>query len=87
MGSQVRKDCPRLKKFAFPVKLSCHTAEVGKQTCLKVRIKSQIRKFWGSFRYRKSEIFLGVPVRKSQIRKFLQKTTILCLKTDLKVDF
>ncbi len=33
--------------------------------------KSQIRKFLGSFRYRKSANFLDVPVRKSQIRKLL----------------
>ncbi len=44
--------------------------ELGKQTFLKVR-KAQIRKFWGSFRYRKSAYFLGMSVRKSQICKFL----------------
>ncbi len=33
--------------------------------------KSEIRKLRGSFRYRKSANFLGVPVSKSQIRKFL----------------
>jgi hypothetical protein len=35
------------------------TPEEGKQTFYKVR-KSQIRKFLGSFRYRKSANFLGV---------------------------
>jgi hypothetical protein len=33
--------------------------------------QSQIRKFLDSFRYRKSATFLGMPVRKPQIRKFL----------------
>ncbi len=33
--------------------------------------KSQIRRFLGLFLYGKSAKFLGVPVRKSQIRKFL----------------
>jgi hypothetical protein len=33
--------------------------------------KSQNRKFWGSFRNRKLANFWGVPVHKSQLRKFL----------------
>jgi hypothetical protein len=63
--------------------------------------KWQIRKFLGSFRYHKSANFLGVPVRKSQIRKFLRCASpqiahpqistkyckTLCLKTVLKVVF
>ncbi len=44
-------------------------SEVGKQTFLEVR-KSQFRKFLGSFRNRKSVIFLSVLVRNSQIRNF-----------------
>ncbi len=36
--------------------------------------KSQISKILGSFRYRKYAKFLGMSVRKSQIRKFLQNT-------------
>jgi hypothetical protein len=39
-------------------------SEVGRQTYLKGR-KSQIFKFLGSFRYRKSANFFGMPVRKS----------------------
>ncbi len=64
--------------------------------------KSQIRKSLGfrrSFRYRLSAYFLGVLVRKSQnhkfllligksqIRKFLQNTALLCFKLVLKVAF
>ncbi len=66
----------------------CIWSEVGKQTFLEVR-KSKIRKFLSSFRYQKSVNFLGVPVRKSQIRNFLfsQNTAKLCLKTALKVVF
>ncbi len=37
--------------------------------CVKL-LSPQIRKFLGSFRYIKSVNFLGVPVRRSQIRKF-----------------
>ncbi len=48
--------------------LSVLFPEVGKQTFFKVR-KSQIRNFYGSFRYRKSATFLSVTVRKSQIHK------------------
>ncbi len=67
---------------------------VRTKLCFLVR-KSQIRKFLGSFRYRKSAKKLCVPVRKSQIRKFLrlirkskirkflQNTSQLCLKTVL----
>ncbi len=44
---------------------------MGKQTCLKGR-KSKIRKFLGSFRCRKSANCLRVPVRKSQILKFVR---------------
>ncbi len=62
----------------------------------KVR-KSQIRKFLGSFRYRKSAHFLGKPLCKSKIcnfllispqiaiRKFLQNTAQLCLKTVIQI--
>jgi hypothetical protein len=46
------------------------TPELDKQTFLKVR-KAEIRKFWGSFRYRESTNFLGMPVRKTQISTFL----------------
>ncbi len=42
--------------------------------------KSQIRKFLGLFGNRKSDNFLGVPGRESQIRKFLQNTVQLFLK-------
>jgi hypothetical protein len=42
---------------------------MGKEFFLVVR-KSQIRKFMGSFRNRKSANFSGAPARKSQIRKF-----------------
>ncbi len=61
---------------------------------IKIR-KSQVRKFLGPFRFHKS--FLGVPVlksqihkflwlnRKTQIRNFLQNTAQLCLKKLLKV--
>ncbi len=56
-------------------------------------LKSQIRKFWGSFRYHKYANFLGMPIRKlkirkflwlfrkSQNRKFLQNSAQLCLNT------
>jgi hypothetical protein len=44
-------------------------SEEGKQSFFEVR-KSKIRKGLGSFRYRKSENFLGVPVYKLQSRKF-----------------
>jgi hypothetical protein len=95
MVSQVRKDFPRLIQFAFPIKLKFLTVlypiiqqRWANKLCFKVR------KFLGSFRYRKSEIFLSVPVRKffwlirkSQIHKFLQKNALLCFKTVLKVDF
>jgi hypothetical protein len=59
------------------------TPEVGKQTFYKVR-KSQIRKFLGSFRYHKPANFFGV---QSAIRKFLQNTSQICLKTILNVFF
>jgi hypothetical protein len=66
---------------------------MGKQTFFWVR-KSQIVKFLGSFRYRRYENFLGMPVSKSQIRKFvllirkfLQNTAQLCFKSFLKVVF
>ncbi len=61
--------------------------------------KSQIWKFLGSFRNRQSTSFLVVLVRKSQnlqilwlirksqIRKFLQNTALLRLKTVIKVVF
>ena len=71
------------------------TPEVGKQTFYKVR-KSQIRKFLGSFRYRKSANFLGVLSAnwqivminpKLKIRKFLQNTAQICLKTIMTVLF
>jgi hypothetical protein len=48
---------------------------MGKRTYLNVR-KPQIHKFLGSFLYRKSANFLGVPVRKSQIRKFLRRSSL-----------
>ncbi len=63
---------------------------------LKVR-KSQIHKFLGSIRIHKYANFFGMPVHKlkifkflllipkAQIRKFLQNTAQLCLKTVLKV--
>jgi hypothetical protein len=71
-------------------------AEVGKHFFK--RLQSQIRKFLYLFRYLKSANFLGVTARKLlirklrlfgkwQIRKFLQNTPQLCLKTILKVVF
>jgi hypothetical protein len=56
---------PRIHKE----KIRCYI-EMGKQTFLNSK-KFKIRKFLGSFRYRKFTNFLGVPVRKSQIRQFL----------------
>ncbi len=53
--------------------------EVGKQTFLKV-VKSQIHEFSVSFCCRQSAHFLGMQVRKSQTRKFLQKNTY-CITT------
>jgi hypothetical protein len=54
----------------------------------KVR-KRQLRKFSSSFRNSKSANFLGGPVRKSQIRRFLCfiYNSQICLKTVLKVVF
>ncbi len=55
--------------------------------------KSQIRKYWSSFRYRKSPDFLGKPVcksnfyNKSQIRTYLQNTVQPCLETVIKAVF
>ncbi len=45
-------------------------AKVGTQILF--LFKSQIYKFLGSFCYRKSKNFLGVPVCKSQNRRFLR---------------
>ncbi len=71
----------------------------GQATFFKKFDKSQIRKFWGSLRYRKSANLLDVLVRKLQIRKFLwyiHKPQIkkfleyiaqLCFKAELKVVF
>jgi hypothetical protein len=66
---------------------------MGKQTYQKFR-KSQIRKFLGSFRYRKSANIVGLPVRKfyylsanRKSAKFLQNTAQLRLKAVLKVVF
>ncbi len=47
----------------------------GQAIFLKSFPKSRIRKFLGSFLYRKSANFLGVPVRKSQIRNFFMITS------------
>jgi hypothetical protein len=48
-------------------------SEVGKKTFYCIVCQSQIRKFLGSFLYRKSPSFLDVPVGKSQIAKQPQK--------------
>ncbi len=50
-----------------PTVVHCTSTRGGKQTFFEVR-KSQIREFFGSFRYRKSANFSGVPVRNLQIR-------------------
>ncbi len=55
-------------------------SDIGEVSSVSEVRKSQIRKLLGSFRYRKSANFLGVPVR-----KFPQNTSQLCLKTVLKV--
>jgi hypothetical protein len=48
--------------------MSVSLSERGEQSNLFLRIrKSQIRKFLGSFRYRKSANFLGVPIANPQI--------------------
>ncbi len=66
--------------------------EIWKSRKINLVSKSQIRKFLGSFQNRKFLNFVGVPVHKLQIhkfvwlirkwkiRKFLQKTALLCLK-------
>ncbi len=57
-------------------------SDIGEVSSVSEFRKSQIRKLLGSFRYRTSENFLSVPVR-----KFPQNTAQLCLKTVLKVVF
>jgi hypothetical protein len=47
-----------------------YTQRWASKLCFK-SLQSQIRKFLGSFHYRKFANFLGVPVRKLKIRKFV----------------
>jgi hypothetical protein len=84
-GSVIKKLQEKGKPFTSLITysnswFSFYFPELGKQTFFLKVCKSQIRKVLGSFRYRKSGNFLGVPICKSKNRQIQQNAAQLCLK-------